>query len=563
MTNFPFKTKYLALVIISFIQTRIAIIGQEVTDLSEYRWTIINAKGEPTPRHENVFVEFEGKFYLLAGRGINPVDVFDPETNTWTKRGKSPMEIHHFQPVVYKDAIYIVGAMTGKYPKETPLTHVWKYFPKTDTWEKGHEIPVNRRRGGAGAVVYKNKIYIACGIDCGHTSGTNNLFDCYDPESGEWESLTKAPHIRDHFPAIVVKDKLYLVGGRNTSFHTKNKFAAFFGATTPWVDVYDFKTKSWITLENQVPFPTAAGGVFALDNKIIYAGGEGGIPSAYQNTQCLDLQSGNWSQLAPLQIGRHGTSAVKFKNEVFIAAGSPNRGGGNMNSIEKFSKNHGWKPLFNGTDLTGWEVKCTKPDKDKSYWKTENGVIAGNTNGNSDHGYIWLQTVEEYSDFELRFKVQFAEGTKGNSGIQIRSRYDKKAKIDGKSKGWFDGPQVDIDPVRTWRTGLIYDETRTEQRWIYPSLQNSTITTEHKPKRSIFYKKSGSPSWNDIRIVCKGVNIKSYLNNILISDFYGDGTVNNQEHNALNVGTKGHIALQIHKKQAVEIRFKDIEIREF
>ena len=65
----------------------------------EYSWKILETKGEPSARHENSFVESKGKFYLLGGRGIKPVDIYDPETNTWTKGAAPPIEIHHFQAV--------------------------------------------------------------------------------------------------------------------------------------------------------------------------------------------------------------------------------------------------------------------------------------------------------------------------------------------------------------------------------------------------------------------------------------------------------------------------------
>ena len=122
---------------------------------------------------------------------MNPVNVFNPKTNTWEEKAKPPFEMHHFQTVVYKDAIYVV-AMTGKYPIEVPLENIWLYYPEKDQWEKGREIPENRRRGGAGAVLYKDKIFLVCGIDFGHTSGTNNNFDSYNLHTGEWEVLTKS-----------------------------------------------------------------------------------------------------------------------------------------------------------------------------------------------------------------------------------------------------------------------------------------------------------------------------------------------------------------------------------
>jgi len=177
--------------------------------LSDYRWTTIETKGEAVGRHENNFVEYQNKFFLIGGRGINPVNVFDPLTNTWETKKKTPLEFHHFQAVVYKDEIYVVGAMTGGYPKEKPVENIWIYYPGKDEWRISSAIPPERRRGSSGAVVYKGKIYLVGGIEFGHTSGTNNYFDSYDLKTKKWEILTKAPNIRDHFSAIIVDDKLY------------------------------------------------------------------------------------------------------------------------------------------------------------------------------------------------------------------------------------------------------------------------------------------------------------------------------------------------------------------
>ena len=98
--SFPLLVAY---ALLSFFNSN----AVQCNDLDEYRWTNIDATGDVTGRHENVFVEYKGKFYLMGGRGINPVNVFDPETNSWETKGKSPIEIHHFQAIVHKDAIFL------------------------------------------------------------------------------------------------------------------------------------------------------------------------------------------------------------------------------------------------------------------------------------------------------------------------------------------------------------------------------------------------------------------------------------------------------------------------
>ena len=545
-----------------FLLSILGLNGQ-AQSLTDYRWLPIDAKGDVVGRHENAFIEYKNKFYLIGGRGINPVNVFNPATNTWETKGKSPMEIHHFQAVVYGNAVYLVGAMTGGYPKETPLENIWIYYPETDKWEKGAEIPEARRRGCSGAVVYNEKIYLACGIKFGHTSGTTNYFDSYDLKTGKWEALTDAPHIRDHFPAIVANDKMYCIGGRNSSVHHPDDFGAFFSTTISAVDYFDFKDGKWYTLKEPLPVLTAAGGIVKIDNFLIYMGGEGVQSQAYNETQCLDLNTGKWTQLASMHTGRHGSGAVLHNNKIYIAAGSPNKGGGNLPTINVFSANHNYQKLFNGENLDGWQVKAQQQDQDKNFWSVDNGAIFCNSLGSTDHGYIWLLNDKEFGDFELRLKFRISKENKGNAGVQIRSRYDEKAVIDENRPGWLDGPQVDIETANPWRTGLIYDETRTEKRWISPSLADWNIKKENTSHpKVIFYLEDQNSGWNDMTIICRGTNIKTIVNNFTVSDFDGTGLLDNEGHKLYNVGLNGHIALQLHKKSENKIWFKDIEVRE-
>jgi len=538
-------------------------LNAQTASLTDYRWLPIEAKGDVVGRHENAFIEYNGKFYLIGGRGVNPVNVFDPATNSWATKGKSPMEIHHFQAVVYGNAIYLVGAMTGGYPKELPLENIWIYYPEPDKWEKGAEIPEPRRRGCSGAVVYNDKIYLACGIKFGHTSGTTNMFDSYDLKTGKWEMLTDAPHIRDHFPAIVANDKMYCIGGRNTSVHHPGDFGAFFSATISEVDYYDFNEAKWYTLKEALPVPTAAGGIVKIDNNLIYMGGEGVQSQAYNETQCLDLGTGKWSQLAPMHTGRHGSGAVLYNNLIYLAAGSPNKGGGNLPTIDVFTTNHGYTKLFDGKTLNGWQIKAQKKDQGKNFWSVENGAIYCNSMGDNEHGYVWLMSEKEYGDFELRLKFMVSREHKGNAGVQFRSRYDDEAVVLENEKGWLDGPQADIDPHSPFRNGLIYDETRTEKRWIYPSLTDWKISKENTTHpRVIFYWEDENSGWNDMTIVCKGTHIKTYVNNFQVTDFDGAGLLDNAGHKTVNAGLKGHFALQLHMKNENKIWFKDIEIRE-
>lgn len=305
--------------------------------LANYSWKTLESNGEPVARHEAAFIEVSGKFYLLGGRRIQEVSIFDPKTNTWTSGAKPPVEIHHFQGFAYKGNIYVIGAHTGKYPHETPLEYAYIYNPEKDSWSKGFNMPKDRVRASTTTNIYKNKLYIACGIIDGHWDGHVKWFDVYDFKTGQWEKLPDAPRARDHATSVICNNKLYLLGGRRSSGHIKKVL----DLTVAEVDVYDFKTRKWSTLEKPVPTLRAGCTSICIGNKIVFTGGESVTQvAAHNEVECLDTKTGEWSTIPSLKTGRHGTQLIWYKKQLYIASGCSKRGGSSeLTTIESFSKN--------------------------------------------------------------------------------------------------------------------------------------------------------------------------------------------------------------------------------
>jgi N-acetylneuraminic acid mutarotase len=213
------------------------------------------------------------------------------------------------------------------------MANVYSYDTKSNTWEKGGEIPSDRRRAGAGAAEYKGKLYLVAGIKHGHSSGTNNLFDCYDPETKTWTALADAPHIRDHCFATVVKDKLYVVGGRNTSFRDPENKVPFFAKTVLDVDVYDFSSGKWSTLSARLPLGSGGGNLVNLNNVLYYMGGERATETERnaprKNTFFLNPSaSSQWTETDSLHFARNGMAAAVLNNKIYAAGGSGGGPGG-------------------------------------------------------------------------------------------------------------------------------------------------------------------------------------------------------------------------------------------
>lgn len=293
---------------------------------TDWQWETVETKGMPTARHEAAFVAHQGKLYLLGGRRINPVDVYDPKTNTWTAKSKTPLELHHFQAVAFGDAIYLVGAMTGRYPNEKPLEKVVVYYPKTDRFDFIHSIPKSRRRGGAGVTLHGDKLLIAGGITNGHVDGSQAWLDQYDPRTGDWLPLADAPDVRDHLQTAVIGDRLYFFAGRNTRQRTRETF----NLTIERGNVYDIKNEQWVTTEKTIKIPTQRAGnmAFAWGDEIVIGGGESASQKkAHHEVEAYNIKTGTWRRWPDLQRGRHGSGFAVIGDFVYTAAGSGNRGG--------------------------------------------------------------------------------------------------------------------------------------------------------------------------------------------------------------------------------------------
>ncbi|SHF71489.1 N-acetylneuraminic acid mutarotase [Fodinibius roseus] len=299
-------------------------------------WQLLDLNEPPANRHENAAAIAGDKLYLIGGRGERPVEVYDPATQSWSEKATPPLSMHHFQAVTYNGKIYVLGAFNGNYPYEDPIAHVYIYDPGDDQWTKGAEIPEDRRRGAAGAVVYEDKIYIVGGIQNGHASGHVRWLDAFDPRTGEWSRLADAPRNRDHFQAAVIDGKLYAVGGRRSSQATGQTFEL----TIPEVDVYDFSTGTWTPLPPSGDLPTERAGTTSLSTGkyLIVLGGESAAQTAaHAEVEAFNTETGNWHSLPSLNQGRHGTQAVILDDQIHIAAGSKVRGAEEIHSHEVFS----------------------------------------------------------------------------------------------------------------------------------------------------------------------------------------------------------------------------------
>lgn len=200
----------------------------------------------------------------------------------------------------------------------------------------------------------------------------------------------------------------------------------------------------------------------------------------------------------------------------------------------------GFKPIFNGHDLDGWEG-------DPRFWSVRDGAIRGETTlermAVKNTFLIWRGGVLE--DFELRLKVRIRNG---NSGVQYRSRDLGKYVVSGY--------QAEVDNA-PGKSGFLYQEKG--RKFLALVGEKVEIDAEQKPrvvgqlaeKKELiaqgYYKEK---DWNDYRILARGNHLEHYVNGIKVVDVL--------DNDPKGRSLEGILALQIHVGPPMLVEFKDI-----
>ena len=167
-----------------------------------------------------------------------------------------------------------------------------------------------------------------------------------------------------------------------------------------------------------------------------------------------------------------------------------------------------WASLFNGRDLTNWEVR-----DGNSTVLVDDGALVAFHQETSGHSY--LTTKETFSDFILELEVKVIGNL--NSGILLRGQSDPYA-YNGKLHGY----QMEIDQSERQWTGGIYEERG--RGWLY------SLDGDEEARKA--YRHS---DWNHYRIEAIGDHFRVWVNDVPTTNLVDGKTA------------EGVIGFQIHK----------------
>jgi hypothetical protein len=202
----------------------------------------------------------------------------------------------------------------------------------------------------------------------------------------------------------------------------------------------------------------------------------------------------------------------------------------------------GFKPLFDGKSLAGWEG-------DEKFWSVQDGCVVGEATKENPVPYntflVWRDG--EVDDFVLRFSIKLLAH---NSGVQYRSKEFDKFRISGY--------QADIEEGRKY-TGILYEEGKGLRGIVCERGHKVTIDKEGKKAdekvadpdelQSFLHQKE----WNEYEVIAQGPHLIHKINGHVFSE-----VIDEQEGARAKSGL---LALQLHAGKPMRVEFKNMRIK--
>ncbi len=215
----------------------------------------------------------------------------------------------------------------------------------------------------------------------------------------------------------------------------------------------------------------------------------------------------------------------------------------------------GFKPLFNGKNLDGW-------DGDPRYWRWEAGALVGEitpqTVVKSNTFIIWRGGSPK--DFELKVDYRMTAG--GNSGINYRSIVVPDL-VTPSNKFAMRGYQADIDGKNVY-TGQNYEEKG--RLFLATRGQMTHVTGGRKP---IILGSVGDPKqlesvitadWNSYHLIIRGNTLVHVLNGHVMCVVIDDDKQGSMDMPGRMMA--GLIGVQVHVGPPMKVEYRNFRLKE-
>jgi hypothetical protein len=189
------------------------------------------------------------------------------------------------------------------------------------------------------------------------------------------------------------------------------------------------------------------------------------------------------------------------------------------NQLTPAEKSQGWKLLFNGKDMSGWDDPRQKTPAGDA-WTLEDGCLKAHANPKITED---LFTQDTFGDFDLVFDWRISRG--GNSGVKYRIQ-DHVFLRDGRIGRFEDLVNHSLKDRRTDRPSKGQDYVIGFEYQILDNARNSDARAGLSHTAGALYdmvppeRDASRPvgEFNHSRIVLKGTHVEQWLNAVKVVD---------------------------------------------
>ncbi|KAF0289364.1 Kelch-like protein 5 [Amphibalanus amphitrite] len=272
-----------------------------------------------------------GTLYAIGGmdkeKGSTIIESYDLRSDRWQQCGFMTSRRLQFGVAIIDDRLYVVGGREGL----KTLNTVECYDPATRCWSC--QPPMNNHRHGLGVAVLGGPLYAVGGHD---GWGYLNTVERWDTQTKQWSYVGNLQHQRSTCGVAALNGRLYVVGGRDGSACLRS------------CESYDPHTNRW---SPRAPMLQRRGGVgVGVVNGCLYALGGSDAPATSPNSlkfSCVerydpltpslsprydpltpslspryDPLTDQWTEVAPMSVGRDGVAACALGQSLFAVGGS-------------------------------------------------------------------------------------------------------------------------------------------------------------------------------------------------------------------------------------------------
>lgn len=263
-------------------------------------------KTGPEPKNNyryNIALSSGPKIYTIGGDNAGSFETFDTGTNSWNTLPGLPTPRMFISGTILNNSVFVIGGIDSSLRFSAKNE---KYDLSTNAWTVCEEL--NQPRSRLAVVAFRNKIYAIGGFEGkDDQSGRNSAaFEEYDPLLNTWTIKKNMPTARHGHSAIVVHDKILVVGG-----YTEH-------GPTAVVEEYDPNTETW-TIKTVMPTARGFFGLALIENNVYAMAGR--VQQNNGPIEAYHYHSDSWETLGPMPFQRNRFGITSIKNTLYIIGG--------------------------------------------------------------------------------------------------------------------------------------------------------------------------------------------------------------------------------------------------